>query len=94
MINFIINLVELVIVTKVVYKVGKFFLAGKFGGKKKYKRSISRKILLLMRNKANDVLNDMLKVQRQKRLAKVKSQQAQDNENVVDFKSYKRAKAR
>lgn len=85
----IINLVEITILVKILYRIGAFFLVRKKYGKYKKGKSIAGKIGMLMSNKVHDMLDNMIKAQKAKRL---EAKEPQVNNEVI-FKVYKGSKA-
>ena len=92
MIKFIINIVELVIICRVTYKVVKFFVVRRFGKKtskgKRNNLSILKKISLLISRKLHMKLNEMIKKQKE---SLVNTQQSSDtNTKIINMKKYKK----
>lgn len=82
----VINLVEIIIIAQVLYKIGRFFLTKKKYGKNKKGKSIIGKVAYLISNNMHYCLDNRIKAQ----IKRNADERQQSSNKVIEIKKYKR----
>lgn len=90
LLQFLINVVELIIIVKIAYKVGKYFVRKWLFGKKSKRKGFSAfsKIKYMISKRIHAKLNSMMKAQKES----LASQQQDSQSNVINFKNHQSKK--